>query len=76
MSPSVDGAKAIVGLRPSEESRMKSTNAGGLDRKSGVRLGERGAPVDSFGCCDDTDSCGTRFEVDSHADTPSASPMK
>jgi hypothetical protein len=76
MSLSVDGAKAIVGLRPSEESRMKSTNASELDRKSGVRLGELGAPVDSFRCCDDTDSRGTRFEVDSHADTQSASPMK
>ena len=49
MSPSVDGAKAIVGLRPSEESRMKSTNAGGLDGKSGVRLGERRAPVTAAG---------------------------
>jgi hypothetical protein len=40
MSLSVDGAKAIVGLRPSEESRMKSTNASELDRKSRVSLGE------------------------------------
>jgi hypothetical protein len=76
MSLSVDGAKAIVGLRPSEEIRMKSTNVSEFDRKSGVRLGERGAPVDSFRCCYDTDSCGTRFKVDSHADIQSASPMK
>jgi|HubBroStandDraft_2_1064218.scaffolds.fasta_scaffold263124_1 hypothetical protein len=75
MSLSVDGAKAIVGLRPSEESPMKSANASELDRKSGVRLAERGAPVDSFRYSYDTDCCGTRFKVDSHADTQSASPM-
>jgi hypothetical protein len=31
-----------------KESRMKSVNASKLDRKSGVRWGEHGAPVDSL----------------------------
>jgi hypothetical protein len=31
-----------------KESRMKCANAGKLDRKSGGRFGERGAPVDSL----------------------------
>ena len=31
-----------------KESRMKFANASKLDRKSGVRLGERGAPVQFF----------------------------
>jgi hypothetical protein len=71
MNLPVDGAKAIVGLRPYhfrptypdflhgapptpacaafiKESRMKCANASKLHRKSGVRLGERGAPVDSL----------------------------
>jgi hypothetical protein len=34
-----------------EESRMKLTNARKLDRKSGVRFGERGAPVDCLRRC-------------------------
>jgi hypothetical protein len=35
---------------------MKPANASKLDRKSGVRFGERGAPVDSFRRGYDTDS--------------------
>jgi hypothetical protein len=34
-----------------KESRMKFGNASKLDRKSGVRRGERGAPVDSLRHC-------------------------
>jgi hypothetical protein len=30
-----------------KESRINFANAGKIDRKSGVRFGERGAPVDS-----------------------------
>jgi hypothetical protein len=74
MSLSVDGAKAIVGLRPSEESRMKSTNASERDRKSGVSLGEPGAPVDSLRRCDNTDFTRLDFEVDSDADTQALRP--
>ncbi len=40
---------------------MKSTNAGNLDRKSGVRLGERRAPVDSRRTYD-TGAYGTQLE--------------
>ena len=36
-----------------KESRMKFANASKLDRKSGVRWGERGAP----GACYDNDAC-------------------
>jgi hypothetical protein len=42
-----------------KESRMKCANAIKLDRKFGVRLGERGAPVDCLRRCYDTDSFGT-----------------
>jgi hypothetical protein len=70
MSLSVDGAKAIVGLRPSEESRMKSTNAS----ESRVSLGEPGAPVDSLRRCDNTDFTRLDFEVDSDADTQALRP--
>jgi hypothetical protein len=41
-----------------KESRMKSADASKLHRKSGVRLGERGAPVNSLQCCCDTQSYG------------------
>jgi hypothetical protein len=35
-----------------KERRMNFANAGKLDRKSGVRFGERGAPVDCLRGCD------------------------
>jgi hypothetical protein len=42
---------------------MKSANASKLDRKSGVRWSEPGAPVDSLPRCYDTDSAGTGEDV-------------
>jgi hypothetical protein len=47
-----------------KESRMKCANASKLDRKSGVRSGERGAPVDSLRICYDTDSLAPAFRAD------------
>jgi hypothetical protein len=42
-APPISACAAFI-----KESRMKCANARKLDRKSGVRFGERGAPVDSL----------------------------